>query len=99
MGLLGEKSVRKGHFGENWAVKVKTGLIQKMSVPKLLEVKIWSFWQNWAFRENECAKRTTGGKNWAFVESQYAEGTLRKFGHFGENGAFGKNECEKRTLW
>ena len=43
MGLLEEKSVRKGHFGENWAVEVKTVLIQKMSVPKLLEVKIWSF--------------------------------------------------------
>ena len=44
-------------------------------------------------------KGTTGGKNWPFVESQCAEGTLRKFGHFVENGAFGKNECEKRTLW
>ena len=43
MGLLGKKSVRKGHFGENWAVKVKTGLIQKMSVPKLFKVKIWYF--------------------------------------------------------
>ena len=40
-------------------------------------------------------KGTTGGKNWAFVESQCAEETLRKFGHFVENGAFGKNECEK----
>ena len=38
-----EKSVQKGHFSENWAVKVKTGLSQKMSVPELLEVKIWSF--------------------------------------------------------
>ena len=36
MGLLGKEC-------ENWAVKVKTGLIQRMSVPKLLEVKIWSF--------------------------------------------------------
>ena len=42
-GTFGKKSVQKGHFGENLAVKVKTGLIQKMSVPKLLEVKIWSF--------------------------------------------------------
>ena len=44
MGLLGKKSVQKEHFDENWAVKVKTGLIQKINVPKLLEVKIWSFW-------------------------------------------------------
>ena len=44
-------------------------------------------------------KGTSGGKNWPFVESQCAEGTLRKFGHFVENGALGKNECEKRTLW
>ena len=43
IGLLGKTSVRNGHFAENSAVKVKTGLIWKMSVPKLLEVKIWSF--------------------------------------------------------
>ena len=42
-GTFRKKSLRKGHFGENWAVKVKTGVVQKMSVPKLLEVKIWSF--------------------------------------------------------
>ena len=37
-------SVRKGHFGENWAVKVKTGLTGKMSVPKELKVGIRSIW-------------------------------------------------------
>ena len=26
MGLLGKMSVQKGHFSENWTVKVKTGL-------------------------------------------------------------------------
>ena len=29
IGLLGKMSVRKGHFCENWAAEVKTGLIQK----------------------------------------------------------------------
>ena len=43
-------------------------------------------------------KGTTGGKNWPSVESQCAEGTLRKFGHFGKNAAFSKNECKKGTL-
>ena len=36
-------SVRKRYFGENWAVGVKTGLIQKISVPKELKVEI-RFW-------------------------------------------------------
>ena len=36
-----------------------------------------------AFRENEFAKRATGGKNRAFVENQCAEGTEGKVGHFG----------------
>ena len=35
--------MRKGHFDEIWTVKVKTGLIQKMSVRKGLEVEIRSF--------------------------------------------------------
>ena len=43
IGLLGKMSAQKGHFGENWVVKVKTGLVQKTSVPKGLEVKIRSF--------------------------------------------------------
>ena len=34
-GTFGEKGVRKGHFGENWAVKVKAGLIQEINVPKI----------------------------------------------------------------
>ena len=41
-------------------------------------------------------KGTTGGKNWAFVESQCAEGTLSKFGHFGEKiGLLGKMSVRK----
>ena len=43
IGLLGKMSVRKKHFGEIWIVKVKTGLMQKMSVQKGLEVEIRSF--------------------------------------------------------
>ena len=43
IGLLGEMNAQKGHFGENWVVKVKTGLIRKTSVPRGLEVKIRSF--------------------------------------------------------
>ena len=43
IGLLGKMSAQKGHFGENWSVKVLTGLIQKTSVPKGLKVEIRSF--------------------------------------------------------
>ena len=43
IGLLGKMSAQKGHFGENWAVKVLTGLIWKTSVPKGLKVEIRSF--------------------------------------------------------
>ena len=43
IGLLGEMSAQKGHFCENWVVKLKTGLVWKTSVPKGLEVKIKSF--------------------------------------------------------
>ena len=43
-------------------------------------------------------KKGYWGKKQGFVENHYAEGTLRKFGHFGKNGAFGKNECKKGTL-
>ena len=64
-----------------------------MSVPKLLEVKIG------LLGKRVCERDYRGGKNWPFVESQCAEGTLRKFWYFVENGAFGKNECKKRTLW
>ena len=35
--------MRKGHFGENWAVKVKTGVMWKKSVPKGLNMEIRSF--------------------------------------------------------
>ena len=35
--------MQKKHFGEIWTVKVKAGLIQKMSVQKGLEVEIRSF--------------------------------------------------------
>ena len=35
--------MQKKHFGEIWSVKVKIGLIQKMSVQKGLEVEIRSF--------------------------------------------------------
>ena len=45
-------------------------------------------------------KRDSWGKNRAFVETQCAKGTLKKFGHFGgENRAFWKNESTKGTLW
>ena len=40
IGLWGKMSAQKGHSGENWAVKVKTGPIRKMSVPKGLKVEI-----------------------------------------------------------
>ena len=40
IGLLVKMSVWKGHFGETWAVKVKTGLIWKISVPKNLWWKL-----------------------------------------------------------
>ena len=43
IGLLGEMSAQKGHFGENWVFKVKTGLVRKTSVPKGRKVKIRSF--------------------------------------------------------
>ena len=43
IGLLGKMSAQKGHVGENWAVKVLTGLIRKTSVPKGLKVEIRSF--------------------------------------------------------
>ena len=50
----------------------------------------------WAFRENECANGTTRVKNRAFAETQCAEETLSKFGHFGEKiGLLGKIECAK----
>ena len=38
-----------GHLSENSAVKVKTGLIWKMSAPKELKVEIRSFGYNWGF--------------------------------------------------
>ena len=62
MGILGENkafgkmSVRKKHFGEIWTVKVKTGLIQKMSVQKGLEVEIRSFGKIVAFGEMTAQK-------------------------------------------
>ena len=34
IGLLGEMSAQKGHFGENWVVKVKTGLCGKQVCQK-----------------------------------------------------------------
>ena len=40
---FGKMSAEKGHFGENWAVNVLTGLIRKTSVPKGLKVEIRSF--------------------------------------------------------
>ena len=35
--------MQNGHFSENWAVKVLTGLIPKASVPKGFEVEIRTF--------------------------------------------------------
>ena len=43
MGLLGKMVVSKIHFGGIWVVKVKTGLLRKISVPKGPEVEI-KFW-------------------------------------------------------
>ena len=40
-----------GQFCENWAVKVKTGLIPKMSLPKELKVEIGLLGKIGAFRE------------------------------------------------
>ena len=91
MGLLGKMSVRKGHFGENWAVKVKTGLTRKMSVPKGLKVGIRSVWVKLGLLGKMRVQRGLLGKNRAFVENQCAEGSLRKIGHFVEKmGLLGK---------
>ena len=47
-GALGKMSVRKGHFGENWAAKVKTGLIQNRVCQKDLRWKLGLLGKNGA---------------------------------------------------
>ena len=58
-------SAQKGHFGENWVVKVETGLVRRTSVPKGLEVKIG------AFRKNVSAQGATWIKQ-GFTKNQFA---------------------------
>ena len=57
-------SVQKGHFGENWAVKVKTGLKRTLGGNEVL----------YAFGENECAKGTTGVKTGLFWKINVLKG-------------------------
>ena len=55
-------SVHKGHFGENWAVRLLTGLIQKTSVPKDLKWKLGRLGKIGAFMKNDSAQGATRGK-------------------------------------
>ena len=72
---FGKMSVRKKHFGEIWTVKVKTGLIQKMSVQKGIEVEIRSFGKSCGFWGNDCAKGATGVKTRLLLQNECAEGS------------------------
>ena len=99
IGLLGKISVQKGHFGENWAVRLLTGLIQKTSVPKDLKWKLGLLGKTGLSGKMTLHRGLLGVKQGFCKKSVCLMDIEEIWTFWEENGTLGKKECMKGTLW